>query len=108
MSSFIEENLSLADLDYKKLSEHAAMSRTVLYGKFKTLTGMGVHDFIKNIRLKNALKHLQEGKLNISQIAYEVGFATPSYFSKSFTRQYKLTPKEYVGSLKKSAADAKK
>jgi ligand-binding sensor domain-containing protein/DNA-binding response OmpR family regulator len=107
MSSFIEENLSQADLDYKKLSEHAAMSRTVLYAKFKTLTGMGVHDFIKNIRLKNSLKHLQEGKLNIGQIAYEVGFATPSYFSKSFTKEYKLTPKEYVASLKKSTTEAR-
>ena len=108
MSSFIEENLSQADLDYKKLSEHAAMSRTVLYAKFKTLTGMGVHDFIKNIRLKNSLKHLQEGKLNIGQIAYEVGFATPSYFSKSFTKEYKLTPKEYVASLKNSTSEEKK
>ncbi|WP_256011456.1 hybrid sensor histidine kinase/response regulator transcription factor [Desertivirga xinjiangensis] len=107
MSLFIEENLSQADLDYKKLSEHAAMSRTVLYAKFKTLTGMGVHDFIKNIRLKKALKYLQEGKLNISQIAYEVGFATPSYFSKSFTKQYKLTPKEYITSLRKNPAEAK-
>jgi signal transduction histidine kinase/ligand-binding sensor domain-containing protein/CheY-like chemotaxis protein len=102
MSQYIELNLSNSDLDYKMLSEHAAMSRTVLYSKFKTLTGMGVHDFIKNIRLKKALNHLLEGKLNISQIAYEVGFATPSYFSKSFTKQYKVTPKEYVLSIKKT------
>ncbi len=105
MSGYIELNLSNADLDYKMLSEHAAMSRTVLYAKFKSLTGMGVHDFIKNIRLKKALEHLQQGKLNISQIAYEVGFATPSYFSKSFTKQYKLTPKEYVLSLKNKSAN---
>ncbi|MDB5013065.1 MAG: hypothetical protein JWQ25_1267, partial [Daejeonella sp.] len=107
MSHFIEENLSNSDLDYKKLSEHAAMSRTVLYAKFKTLTGMGVHDFIKNIRLKKSLKLLQEGKMNTSQIAYEVGFATPSYFSKSFVKQFKVTPKEYVSTLKKSAAESK-
>ncbi|RFZ94018.1 response regulator [Mucilaginibacter conchicola] len=100
MSQFIELNLSNADLDYKMLSDHAAMSRTVLYAKFKSLTGMGVHDFIKNIRLKKALELLQQGGLNVSQIAYEVGFATPSYFSKSFTKQYKMTPKEYVLTLK--------
>lgn len=103
MSLFIEENLDQTDLDYKKLSEHAAMSRTVLYSKFKTLTGMGVHDFIKNLRLKKALKLLQEGRMNITQIAYEVGFATPSYFSKSFAKQYKLSPKEYVLTLKSNA-----
>ena len=102
MSSYIEKNLSNYDLDYKKLCEESAMSRTVLYAKFKTLTGLGVHDFIKNIRLKKSLKLLQEGRLNISQIAYEVGFATPSYFSKSFLKQYKVSPKEYVTSFKKN------
>jgi len=101
MSKYIELNLSNHDLDYKMLSEHGNMSRTVLYSKFKTLTGMGVHDFIKNIRLKKSVTLLQQGKLNISQIAYEVGFATPSYFSKSFTKQYKVTPKEYIASIKK-------
>ena len=107
MTRYVEENIAQPDLDFKKLGEHASMSRTVLYAKFKTLTDLGVHDFIKNIRLKKALQLLQEGKLNISQVAYEVGFATPSYFSKSFMKQYNLTPKEYVLLLKQNAADKK-
>lgn len=100
VSNYIEENISDTDLDYKKICEVTSMSRTVLYSKFKTLTGIGVHDFIKNIRLKKALQLFHEGKLNMSQIAYEVGFATPSYFSKSFTKRYNLTPKEYVAKIR--------
>jgi ligand-binding sensor domain-containing protein/signal transduction histidine kinase/CheY-like chemotaxis protein/AraC-like DNA-binding protein len=107
ISNYIEENISDTDLDYKKLCEITTMSRTVLYAKFKTLTGIGVHDFIKNIRLKKALQLFQEGKLNMSQIAYEVGFATPSYFSKSFTKRYNLTPKEYVAKIKEKTKEAK-
>lgn len=98
---FVEENLSEPDLDYKKICSHTAMSRTVLYAKFKTLTGQGVHDFIKSIRVKKGLQLLQEGRLNVTQIAYEVGFSTPSYFSKSFTKQFGLPPKEYLSELKK-------
>ncbi|WP_442589713.1 hybrid sensor histidine kinase/response regulator transcription factor [Pedobacter sp. AW31-3R] len=107
VSSYIEQHINDADLDYKKLCEITAMSRTVLYAKFKALTGMGVHDFIKNIRLKKSLKLLQEGKLNISQIAYEVGFATPSYFSKSFVKRYEIGPKEYVAKLRAKSVQQK-
>lgn len=98
---FIEGHLSDSDLDYKKLCTHTAMSRSVLYTKFQTLTGQGVHDFIKTIRIKKGLQLLQEGKLNVTQIAYEVGFTTPSYFSKSFTKHYGVSPKEYMIRLKK-------
>ncbi|MCE7038960.1 hybrid sensor histidine kinase/response regulator transcription factor [Dyadobacter sp. CY312] len=98
--NYIEENLADPDLDNKKISQLTNLSRTVLYAKFKSLTGQGIHDFIKSIRLKKGLKLLQEGRLNINQIAYEVGFNTPSYFSKSFTKQYGVSPSEYVAKLK--------
>ncbi len=98
--TYIEENLAAPDLDNKKISELTNLSRTVLYAKFKSLTGQGVHDFIKSVRLKKGLKLLQEGRLNINQIAYEVGFNTPSYFSKSFTKQYGVSPSEYVAKLR--------
>ncbi|KAA8484951.1 ligand-binding sensor domain-containing protein [Arcticibacter tournemirensis] len=98
--NYVEEHLSEPDLDHRKICELTSMSRTVLYAKFKSLTGQGVHDFIKSIRLKKALKLLQEGKLNINQVSYEVGFNTPSYFSKSFIKQYGVTPKEYVLNLR--------
>ena len=104
--AFIEENLTDPDLDHKKISELTNLSRTVLYAKFKSLTGQGVHDFIKSIRLKKGLKLLQEGRLNVNQIAFEVGFNTPSYFSKGFIKQYGVSPSEYVTKLKSKTTDA--
>jgi ligand-binding sensor domain-containing protein/signal transduction histidine kinase/CheY-like chemotaxis protein/AraC-like DNA-binding protein len=98
---FIEKHLHEPELDFKSICRHTNMSRTVLYAKFKALTGQGVHDFIKTIKLKNSLRLLQEGRMNITEIAYEVGFATPSYFSKSFLKQYGIPPKVYVANLKK-------
>ncbi|MFD1629171.1 two-component regulator propeller domain-containing protein [Pseudopedobacter beijingensis] len=98
--NYVEEHLAEPDLDHRKICELTAMSRTVLYAKFKSLTGQGVHDFIKSIRLKKSIKLLQEGRLNINQVSYEVGFNTPSYFSKSFVKQYGMTPTEYVTRLK--------
>lgn len=98
--TFIEENLSDPELDHRRVSELTGLSRTVLYAKFKTLTGQGVHDFIKSVRLKKGLKLLQEGQLNVNQIAYEVGFNTPSYFSKSFAKVYGIAPSEYAARIK--------
>ncbi len=88
--------MSEPELDHRKIIELTAMSRTILYAKFKSLTGQGIHSFIKSARLKKASKLLQEGKLNINQVSYEVGFNTPSYFTKSFTTFYGLSPSEYI------------
>ena len=94
--SFIEAHVSDASLDARIICEEFGMSRTVLYAKIKTLTGQSVNEFIKSIRLKRSLVLLLEGRLNISQIALEVGFNSHSYFDKCFTKQYGVGPKEYI------------
>lgn len=101
MIEYIEAHISEPDLDHTKLCEVTSMSRSLLYTKCKTITGFGVHSFIKSIRLKKGLKILLEGKMNISQTAFQVGFTTPSHFTKSFTKQYGVSPTEYLNNLKK-------
>jgi ligand-binding sensor domain-containing protein/signal transduction histidine kinase/AraC-like DNA-binding protein len=96
---YIEINISQPNLDHKKLCEIAAMSRTILYAKIKSLTGQGVHEFIQSIRVKKGLQLLMEGRLNINQVSYEVGFNTPSYFSKCFLKQFGAYPKDYLSKL---------
>ncbi len=91
----VESKLSDPELDPRYICEETALSRTVLYAKVKALTGLGVNEFIRSIRLKKSLILLREGKLNISQVALEVGFNNQSYFNKCFTRQYGVSPKEY-------------
>lgn len=98
--SFVEANVSDQAMDAKTLCSEFGLSRTVLYAKIKTLTGQSVHEFIKSIRLKRSLLLLLEGRLNISQIALEVGFNSHSYFDKCFVKQYGLGPKEYLAKRK--------
>ena len=55
-----------------------------------------VHEFIKSVRLRKSVKLLLEGRLSITQVAFEVGFSSRSYFDRCFVKQYKLAPREYV------------
>ena len=105
--AFVEANIADTTLDSRKIGDITAMSRTVLYAKFKMLTGQGVHDFIRSIRVKKGLQLLMEGKYNINQVAYEVGFNSPSYFSKSFIRQFGIAPKEYLSKIQKQESRPK-
>ncbi|HYG40456.1 MAG TPA: two-component regulator propeller domain-containing protein [Cytophagales bacterium] len=102
----ILENLSDPYFDFKIICNQMNISRTVLYTKIKTITGQGVHEFIKGIRLKKSLKLLAEGKWNISQIALEVGFNSHSYFNKCFIKQYGMPPKDYIKKTKKTSANS--
>src|SRR5690606_10528534 len=99
MKAYVLNNLSDSDLSYKKICSHFGISRSVLYAKFKSLTGQGVHDFIKNIRLEESVVLLKEGRLNISQVAYAVGFNSVSYYSKSFAKRMNKSPKEFLKSV---------
>lgn len=98
--NFVVTHMTEYDLDYKSLCRQFGMSRSVLYAKFKAITGKGVHDYIKSIRLAEAEKLLHEGKMNVSQIAYSVGFNSVSYFSKSFSKQMNVSPKAYQKNTK--------
>jgi YesN/AraC family two-component response regulator len=98
--AFIEANLSDPNIDARSICEELGISRTVLYAKLKSLTGQSVHEFIKSIRLKKSITYLLEGKLNISQVALEVGFNSHSYFDKCFVKQYGIGPKEYLNRRK--------
>ena len=72
------------------------MSRMQLHRKLKALTGLSTSEFIKSQRVKLAASLLKESDLTISEVAYEVGFNTPSYFSKCFKEVYHCTPNEYL------------
>lgn len=96
----IEADMKEAAIDTRSLCRKMAISRTVLYTKVKILTGQTVHEFIKSIQLKKSLKLLQEGRLTINQVAFEVGFSSHSYFDKCFIKQYGIGPREYINKKK--------
>ncbi len=68
------------------------MSRTQLHTKLKEITGMSTTEFVHTIRLTEAKKLLEEGRLTVSEIAYQVGFSDPAYFSRSFKKMFKRSP----------------
>lgn len=91
----IETNINNSEYSIEDLSSDMAMSRSNLYRKIHSITGQAPTDFIKNIRLKKAAELLKEGGLTVVEVAYAVGFNTPSYFTKSFKKMFGVLPTQY-------------
>lgn len=91
-------NRHLADSEFsvEQLCSEAGISRAHLHRKMKEMTGMPVTEFIRNIRLEQAARMLRERKLNITQVAYSVGFSNQGYFSTVFHKHFGVSPREYV------------
>lgn len=94
LTTCIEEHMGETSMGAELICEELAMSRTGLYRKVRALTGQTVNDMIRIVRLRKAMKLLKEGKLNISQIALEVGFNSLSYFTTSFKKHFGISPSE--------------
>ncbi len=90
----INNNLSNPDFHINDLSKQIGMSTTVLYKKFNALVQMPVAEFIKTLRLKKAAQLLKDKSLNISEVAWEVGFNDRKYFSKEFKKFFGYNPSE--------------
>jgi DNA-binding response OmpR family regulator len=96
----INDNLDNLALNVSMLASNVGLSRTQLHRKFKELTGIPAGDFIRNIRLKQAAKLLKEKQMNVSQIAYTVGFTNQAHFSATFKKFYGVSPMEYIAQEK--------
>ena len=92
----VAANFSNEEFSVEELSSHVNMSRSHLFRKLKALTGQTPLELIYHQRLKHARQLLLERRLNISEITAEVGFKTPSSFSKSFRKQYGKSPTDYL------------
>ncbi len=95
LMQLVEDNMEDPEFNVSSLVEHIGMSQTVLYKKIRALTGLSITDFIKSQRLKRAAQLLAENKLNVSEVAYIVGFNDRKYFSREFTKQFGRTPTAY-------------
>ena len=92
----LEKNWNLEDFNIDSLVKQFGMSRAQLYRRILDLTGRSPNNFIREVRLKNALKMIEEQKGSISEIAYGSGFNNPSYFSRCFFKKYGIQPSEYA------------
>jgi AraC-like DNA-binding protein len=83
------------------MADKLNMSKSSLYRKIKSVTGLSPRDFIRNIRLKHACIRLKDKSVPISEVAYSVGFSDPKYFTACFKQEFNLTPSEYQKSIEK-------
>lgn len=94
--TIVEANLSDSLFGVEKMAKEIGMSRASLHKKLKSITGFAPGDFIRNIRLKRAANLLHKGADSVTQIGFAVGFEDQSYFSKSFKKQFGVSPSEYA------------
>ncbi|MFV8376716.1 substrate-binding domain-containing protein [Flavobacterium sp. LB1P62] len=95
LNDLIEKNLDNSAYTVEDLARSLTISRVQLYRKVKAILGISVSDHINNMRLDKSKELLKKADLNISEIAYAVGFSSPNYFSTSFKNKFGVTPKEY-------------
>lgn len=91
----INEHLDDPDFNVEKLTEDVGISRAQLHRKMKEITGISTGEFIRNLRLEQAERLIKEGRINITQIAYAVGFNNQTHFSTVFKKHFGMTPTEY-------------
>ena len=92
----INKNLSDSDFNVDMLTQEVGISRAQLHRKMKELTGISTSEFIRNIRLEQAARLLKEQKINVTQVAYTVGFSNLAHFSTIFRKHFGVSPSEYA------------
>jgi AraC-like DNA-binding protein len=88
-------NYTNSDFNIEQFVKNMNVSRTMLYVKIKQLTGYTTSEFVRGIRMEEAARLLKEGMLNVSEVAFKVGFKDPKYLSKKFKLCYGITPSDF-------------
>ena len=92
----IEENMSDSELSVEELGSKMGMSRVQLYRKIKALTNYSPVELLRIARLKKAASLLASSEKTISEITYEVGFTSPSYFTKCYKEYFGESPTDFL------------
>ncbi len=98
LNKVINENLTNTDLDVEQLSEFMNISRPTLYRKIKALSDLTPNELINLARLKKATEMLIEGHFKIVTIAGMVGYTSPNHFGRNFSKQFGISPSQYIHS----------
>jgi len=100
--SIVEDNLIETDLSVDEVGQRLGLSRVQLYRKIKSLTNYAPNELIRIIRLKAAEQDILNTDKTLSEIAYDTGFSSPSYFTKCFKEYFQESPTEYIKRVKTS------
>ena len=94
LHAIIQKNLSDSEFGVEDIGKGIGLSRVQLYRKVKAMTGSSVVDLLRKARLAKAKRLLESRSMSVSEVAYEVGFSAPSYFTKCFKEEYGMLPGE--------------
>lgn len=94
-TKYVVANMKRTDLSVEELSAHMGMSRVHFYKRLKSVTGKTPVEFIRLLRLKRSAQLLRESQLNVSEVAYQVGFNNPKYFARYFADEFGMLPSVY-------------
>lgn len=92
LHSIIQQNLSNSEFGVEDIGKQIGLSRVQLYRKVKAMTGSSVVDLLRKARLAKAKRLLESRSMSVSEVAYDVGFSAPSYFTKCFKDEYGMLP----------------
>lgn len=95
---YLGANLAQSNILVDDIARSLGMSRTAYYTRIKEATGLPPSDFIRQFRIRHALKLLDRGDMGIAEVAFAVGFTDPKYFTKCFKAEMQMTPTQYVQS----------
>ena len=98
LHAIIQKNLSDSEFGVEDIGKQIGLSRVQLYRKVKAMTGSSVVDLLRKARLAKAKRLLESRSMSVSEVAYDVGFSAPSYFTKCFKDEYGMLPGE-VGNV---------
>ena len=104
LRDFIEQNMSDSELGVENIGAELGLSRVQLYRKVKALTGQSPVELLRTARLHKARRLLQGSDKSISEIAYEVGFTAPSYFTKCFKDEFGVSPSDLTSQTRVGTA----
>ena len=100
LQAIIQKNLSDSEFGVEDMGQQIGLSRVQLYRKVKAMTGSSVVDLLRKARLAKARRLLETRSMSVSEVAYEVGFSAPSYFTKCFKEEYGMLPGDVGNVLK--------
>ena len=92
LQAIIQKNISDSEFGVEDMGQQIGLSRVQLYRKVKAMTGSSVVDLLRKARLAKARRLLETRSMSVSEVAYEVGFSAPSYFTKCFKEEYGMLP----------------
>ena len=96
MMAYIATHIDESEMSVETIADAVGVSRAQLQRRVKDITGLSVGTFVRDLRLKQAAQLLRQGDVDISQVAYTVGFSAPNVFSTAFKKYFGVSPSEYM------------